>query len=217
MADNVAFTTKEVLTSQEAARYMGISLSHLDKLTMRQEIPHYKPMGKLCYFNRHELEEWLQTNRINTGAEAQKSRMRIDCTASTRSYGPLENMRNRAGILCLYIGDNTHTRPGQERRSDLALSKTAHISSIYTPDIGLPFWYGDFHKTADAALFVCSGVRFVDGAIQPGSVVEVLVARGQRSHRQGLYNMLCDGELSDEVEELRKRAVNESVTGNGNV
>lgn len=69
-ADNVLFTTKEVLTSQEAARYMGISLSHLYKLTMRQEIPHYKPMGKLCYFNRHELEEWLQSNRINTGAES---------------------------------------------------------------------------------------------------------------------------------------------------
>ena len=75
VADNVAFTTKEVLTSQEAARYMGISRSYLYKLTMRQEIPHYKPMGKLCYFNRHELEEWLQSNRINTGAEtAQQAR-----------------------------------------------------------------------------------------------------------------------------------------------
>ena len=70
VADNVVFTTKEVLTSQEAARYMGISLSHLYKLTMRQQIPHYKPMGKMCYFNRHELEEWLQTNRVNTAAEA---------------------------------------------------------------------------------------------------------------------------------------------------
>ena len=147
----------------------------------------------------------------------QKSKMRIDCTASTRSYDPLENMRNKAGILCLYIGDNTHTRPGQERRSDLALSKTAHISSIYNPDINLPFWYGDFHKTADAALFVCNGVRFVGGAIQPGSVIEVFVARGQRDNRQGLYNMLCDGELSDEINELKKRAVTESVTGDGNV
>ena len=79
------------------------------------------------------------------------------------------------------------------------------------------FWYGDFHKTADAALFACHDVRFVDGAIQPGSVVEVLVARGQRANRQGLYNMLVDGELSGEVEELRKRAVTESVTGGGNV
>ena len=147
----------------------------------------------------------------------QKSKMRIDCTASTRSYDALEGMRNKAGVLCLYIGDNTHTKAGREHKSDLALSKTAHISSIYTPDVSSPLWYGDFHKTADAALFVCHDVRFVDGAIQPGAVIEVFVARGQRSNRQGLYNMLVDGELSGEVEELKKRAVTESVTGCGNV
>ena len=60
---------KEVLTSDEAARYMGISKSYLYKLTMRQEIPHYKPMGKMCYFNRLELEAWLQANRIATDDE----------------------------------------------------------------------------------------------------------------------------------------------------
>ena len=70
VADNVVFTTKEVLTSRETARYLGISQSYLYKLTMRQQIPHYKPMGKMCYFNRHELEEWLQSNRIGTTAEA---------------------------------------------------------------------------------------------------------------------------------------------------
>ena len=57
------FATKEVLTSEETAMYMGISRSYLYKLTMRREIPHYKPMGKMCYFNRREVEEWLQTNR----------------------------------------------------------------------------------------------------------------------------------------------------------
>lgn len=61
--------TKEVLTSDEAARYMGISKSYLYKLTMRQQIPHYKPMGKMCYFNRAELENWLQNNRVATDEE----------------------------------------------------------------------------------------------------------------------------------------------------
>lgn len=60
IAANTLFCTKEVLTSDEAARYMGISKSYLYKLTMRGEIPHYKPMGKMCYFNRAELEQWLQ-------------------------------------------------------------------------------------------------------------------------------------------------------------
>ncbi len=63
------FCTKEVLTSDEAARYMGVSKSYLYKLTMRKQIPHYKPMGKMCYFNRRELEAWLQENRAATGSE----------------------------------------------------------------------------------------------------------------------------------------------------
>lgn len=63
---NTIFCTKEVLTSDEAAKYMGVSKSYLYKLTMRQQIPHYKPMGKMCYFNRLELEQWLQSNRIAT-------------------------------------------------------------------------------------------------------------------------------------------------------
>jgi excisionase family DNA binding protein len=66
---NTIFCTKEVLTSDEAAAYMGISKSYLYKLTMRQQIPFYKPMGKRCYFNRQELEQWLQSNRVSTDAE----------------------------------------------------------------------------------------------------------------------------------------------------
>lgn len=69
VAANTLFCTKEVLTSDEAAKYMGISKSYLYKLTMKGEIPHYKPMGKMCYFNRTELEQWLQSNRVATSTE----------------------------------------------------------------------------------------------------------------------------------------------------
>lgn len=69
---NTIFTTKEVLTSDEAARYLGISKSYLYKLTMQQKIPHYKPMGKMCYFNRQELEAWLQANRVSTSEEIEQ-------------------------------------------------------------------------------------------------------------------------------------------------
>lgn len=61
---NTIFCTKEVLTSDEATRYMGMSKSYLYKLTMLHKVPHYKLMGKLVYFNRVELEQWLQNNRI---------------------------------------------------------------------------------------------------------------------------------------------------------
>lgn len=73
MADMVAaqamICTKEVLTTDEAAKYMGIKVSYLYKLTMRGEIPHYKPNGKMCYFKRTELEQWLLTNPVSTTAD----------------------------------------------------------------------------------------------------------------------------------------------------
>ena len=69
---NIKYCTKEVLTSDEAARYLGISKSYLYKLTMKQQIPHYKPMGKLCYFNRVELEQWLQSNKVLTLGEVEQ-------------------------------------------------------------------------------------------------------------------------------------------------
>jgi len=69
---NIINCTKEVLTSEEAAKYMGVSKSYLYKLTMKREIPHYKPRGKMCYFNRLELEKWLQGNRVATEDELQQ-------------------------------------------------------------------------------------------------------------------------------------------------
>lgn len=66
---NVIGCTKEVLTMEETAFYMGVSKSYLYKLTMKKEIPHYKPMGKMCYFNRVEVEQWLQQNRCATDSE----------------------------------------------------------------------------------------------------------------------------------------------------
>ncbi len=60
---------KEVLTFNETAAFTGLSKSSLYKLTMNRIIPHFKPNGKLCYFNRVEVEEWLQQNRVATADE----------------------------------------------------------------------------------------------------------------------------------------------------
>ena len=60
---------KNVLTFEEAATYMGVSKSHLYKMTMLGSIAFYKPRGKMIYFNRVELEEWLLQNRITPSDE----------------------------------------------------------------------------------------------------------------------------------------------------
>jgi excisionase family DNA binding protein len=64
ITENMQIYSKTVLTTDEAARFLGISKSCLYKMTMKMEIPFYKPNGKVCYFNRLELETWMQNNRV---------------------------------------------------------------------------------------------------------------------------------------------------------
>lgn len=63
---------KNVLTFEEAAFITGLQKSHLYKLTCKHEIPFYKPNGKMLYFDRKELEEWMKRNRVQTKAEAEQ-------------------------------------------------------------------------------------------------------------------------------------------------
>jgi len=63
---------KEVLNFNEACDYLDISNSHLYKLTSQKKIPHYCPQGKRLYFNRVELDRWLQQNRQITMEEIEE-------------------------------------------------------------------------------------------------------------------------------------------------
>ena len=70
---NIISTTKEVLTTDEAARYLGVSKGTLYRMTMERQIPHYKsPTGRLCYFNRKEVEAWMQSVRVKTDDELEQ-------------------------------------------------------------------------------------------------------------------------------------------------
>lgn len=62
LLENSIYTTKKVFTFQEACMYIGVSESMLYKLTASKEIPHYKPRGKMVYFTKEELDEWLLQN-----------------------------------------------------------------------------------------------------------------------------------------------------------
>lgn len=61
--------TKEVLTLDEAAAFTGLSKGYLYQLTFSKRIPHYKPSGKVLYFDRSELQAWLLQNRVCTSDE----------------------------------------------------------------------------------------------------------------------------------------------------
>lgn len=68
---SASVSAKNILTIEEAAAFTGLSVSTIYKLTSRQEIPHYKPRGKMLCFNRIELEAWQMQNRVKTTDEIQ--------------------------------------------------------------------------------------------------------------------------------------------------
>ncbi len=54
------------LSFNEASKYLNLSKSYLYKLTSRNDIPYYKPNGKLVYFSKLELDKWILKNPIKT-------------------------------------------------------------------------------------------------------------------------------------------------------
>ncbi len=69
--ETLLLSNKTVLNFDEVAAYTGLSQSYLYKLTSTGGIPCYKPHGKLIYFNKSEIDNWLQQNRKITKDEIQ--------------------------------------------------------------------------------------------------------------------------------------------------
>ena len=62
---------KEWLTLKEAASEFNLSTSFLYQLTSQRKLAFYKPSGKLIYFKRSEIEQWIATSRVKTLVEIQ--------------------------------------------------------------------------------------------------------------------------------------------------
>ena len=69
--ENLVLHSKNVLSFEEASRFLNLSKSYLYKLTSGNLIPHYKPQGKMLYFEKTELEAWLRQNPIRTQAQTE--------------------------------------------------------------------------------------------------------------------------------------------------
>ena len=60
---------KKVLTFDEACEYTGISRSYLYKLTSSNIIPFSKPNGKILFFEKVKLDQWLLQNNSKSNHE----------------------------------------------------------------------------------------------------------------------------------------------------
>jgi excisionase family DNA binding protein len=63
---------KQMLTTNEAAEYMGVSLSTMYKLTHRRELPVYKPAGGKVYLKREDINTYLSKHRLMSQAEIEQ-------------------------------------------------------------------------------------------------------------------------------------------------
>ena len=62
--EDILDNTKEVLSVEEAARFMDIARSSLYKMTSDRSIPFYRPNGKMIYFEKADILEWIRKNRV---------------------------------------------------------------------------------------------------------------------------------------------------------
>lgn len=60
---NTLLAAKNVLTIRDVSALTGLSLSWIYKATCERRIPHYKPSGKILYFDRKEIEDWMRQGK----------------------------------------------------------------------------------------------------------------------------------------------------------
>lgn len=68
-----ALSSKELLNLNDVAILTGLSKSYLYRLTSTHKIPYYKPSGKIIYFDRKDVEDWMKQNRVASTQEAEAS------------------------------------------------------------------------------------------------------------------------------------------------
>jgi len=138
------------------------------------------------------------------GVKDPTKKTRFDVVAATSSYDVFERLliNKRApkiGGLSFYFVDRpSHFKNKSQRQTDKAITKgTENISSIYIPDPILDIGYGNVKGTEDALIVLCS---------ENWNVIELFISRGQKNNQINLYQICADGELDEEINNLRKQA-----------
>ena len=57
---------KEILTLEEFSTYAGISKNQAYHLTSKKKVPHFRPVGKMIYFRKEDVIEFLSQNPIHS-------------------------------------------------------------------------------------------------------------------------------------------------------
>lgn len=60
----LSLAVKPILSAEEAAEFLSMKTSYLYKLTSGRKLTFSRPNGKLIYFRRSDLEDFLLRNEI---------------------------------------------------------------------------------------------------------------------------------------------------------
>lgn len=75
--ESLEIFNKEIVNASEACLYMRIAKSTLYKLTSARKITHYCPHGKLLYFKKSDLDQFLLKNKQETMEESGNKAMKF--------------------------------------------------------------------------------------------------------------------------------------------
>lgn len=67
--ENICYAAKEVLNLEEAADFLGVAKSTLYKMTHLNQLPYFKPAGKLIFFEKKALLDWVRGARAMSEEE----------------------------------------------------------------------------------------------------------------------------------------------------
>lgn len=55
-----------------AAEYLGVTVNYMYKRNDKNDIPYYKPSGKMVFYFKRDLDEWVRKNRVSSQAEMER-------------------------------------------------------------------------------------------------------------------------------------------------
>jgi len=141
----------------------------------------------------------------------QNKKTRFDVEGTCGTYDLFERLLlnkkepNKGGLACYLVDQPSRWGKRAERKTDKAITKGAfNISSVRMPDPKINIGYGDVKNTQDALIFVFN---------KEWTAMEIFIARGQKNNSLNIYQLCIDGELEDEMNDLRSKA---ETRGNNN-
>jgi len=113
---------------------------------------------------------------------------------------PVYDQLNREFIYLIKTPEKIKAK--SQRKTNFGLYQKEWISSLFIPDISKPnYSFGDIKNTEDLILVIISDDH-----------LEIFVCKGKKNLFQSVLNLFFDGELNEDIERIRQRALSKNIS-----